>query len=118
MSTEKSELEQRKIMVKLINLKATRRKIIDRTNQIVVGKTYFLSSFYDKDGEYVTILDKSTKINSMGWPSTVTYETIEPVGDCVDKAWHQPGRTGTCNASNLYENRADASHTAKVLRRV
>ena len=104
-------------MVRLINRTATRRKIINRTNQIVVGKTYFLSSFYDKDGTWVKVLEKSTKINSAGWPSSVSYKIIEPVGDCVNWEWHQAGRTGTCNATNLYENRADASHSAKVARR-
>lgn len=101
-----------------MNMKATREKIIQRTNEIVVGNTYWLSSFYDKSGTYVKVLDASTKTNGAGWPSSVSYEIIEPVGDLAKDEWQQPGKVGICNASNLYENRSDSSHTKRFSREV
>ena len=91
----------------------TRQKIRDRTAEIVKGKIYWLSSFYDKDGAYVKVLDASTKTNSAGWPSTVLYEVVEPIGDCASKEWHKQGVQRTCNATNLYENRNDSSPSEK-----
>jgi hypothetical protein len=99
-----------------MNMKATREKVIQRTNGIVVGHTYWLSSFYDKDGTYVKVLGVSIKTNSAGWPSSVSYEIIEPVGELAKYEWQQPGKIGTCNATNLYENRGDSSHTKRFSR--
>ena len=74
-----------------------------RTAEIVVGNRYFLSSFYG-NGAWVRVTSKSTEINMCGWPSTVTYESIEPVGTAFNVQKHfAPGKTGTVNASNLYD---------------
>lgn len=93
-----------------------RQKIRNRTSEIVKGKIYWLSSFYEKDGAYVRVLDASTKTNKAGWPSTVLYEVVEPIGDCATKEWYKPKEQRTCNATNLYENRSDSSH-ARLLER-
>ena len=93
-----------------------RQKIRNRTAEIVKGKIYWLSSFYEKDGAYVRVLDASTKTNSVGWPSTVLYEVVEPIGDCATEEWYKPNVQGTCNATNLYENRNDSSHASKARR--
>mgnify|MGYP003656245238 CR=1 FL=1 len=90
-----------------------RQQIRDRTAEIVKGKIYWLSSFYDKDGAYVRVLDASTITNSAGWPSTVLFEVVEPIGDCEDKEWYKQGVQSICNATNLYENRNDSSHYSK-----
>ena len=50
---------------------ATKCKI--QTDAIIVGQTYFLSDFYDT-GAFVMVRNKSKKINTAGWPSTVTVE--------------------------------------------
>ena len=104
---------RRRRSIKGVNRNATRQKIRGRTAEMVKGNTYWLSSFYDKDGVYVRVLDASTKTNSAGWPSTVLYEVVEPIGDCVGRAWYKPGIQGTCNATNLYEDRSDSSHASK-----
>ncbi len=86
-----------------------------RTAQIVVGDTYFLSSFYDKDGCMVRVHAKSTEKNSAGWPSSVKVVVLEPLGDDANKPHYAAGTVHTCNATNLYEKRSDASHTRKNL---
>jgi len=86
-----------------------------RTAQIVVGNTYFLSSFYDKDGCLVKVLEKSTKTNSAGWPSTVKVEVLCPLGSDAGKDYYAIGTVHSVNATNLYEKRSDASHTRKNL---
>lgn len=90
-------------------MKATFQKIINRTNEIEIGKTYFLSSFYDKDGAMVEIISKSTKLNKGGWPSSVIYKVIQKVGEhsIIDPKYdvYSIGRIGSCNATNLYEKR-------------
>ena len=91
-----------------------RQKIRNRTAEIVKGEIYWLSSFYEKDGAYVRVLDASTKTNRAGWPSTVLYEVVEPIGDCATKELYMPNTQGTCNATNLYENRKDSSHASKI----
>lgn len=91
------------------NLQIANAKIIARTNAIVVGDKYFLSSFYDKSGAWVIVEAKSTKKNSAGWPSSVSYRVIES----VDDTYHGVGHMGTCNATNLYETREAASHINK-----
>jgi len=110
-------------MTRKQRLAATQKRIMERTAQIVVGDTYFISSFYDTDGAMVKVLETSTEQNSCGWNSTVSYEVIEPIGDEIGKTYGSrpglyavPGMTGTCNATNLYENRADASPSRKAQR--
>lgn len=97
-------------------LQATNLRIINRTNEIEVGKVYFLSSFYDKDGAFVKVLAKSTKKNLAGWPSSVRYEVIETVGE-DRSAFYAKGKIGTCNATNLYEQREKASAETKYGRK-
>jgi hypothetical protein len=96
-----------------LNIKAMKANSIAATNAIEIGGIYFLSSFYDKDGATVKVLSKSTKMNSAGWPSSVEIEVIEPLGGEIGKSYYAAGVARTVNASNLYKNRADASHTAK-----
>jgi hypothetical protein len=43
-----------------LNVKAMAARSKARTAQIMVGSTYFLSSFYDKDGCMVRVHSKST----------------------------------------------------------
>lgn len=95
-------------MVSLINKKKTVARIKARTAEIVVGNTYFLSNFYDKDGCLVKVLEKSTKKNSASWPSTVKVEVILPLGGDADKPYYAIGTIHTCNATNLYEKRDNA----------
>jgi len=96
-----------------LNVKAMAARSKARTAQIMVGNTYFLSSFYDKDGCMVRVHAKSTKKNSAGWPSTVTVVVLEPLGDDAGKSYYAVGTVHTVNATNLYENRSDASHTRR-----
>lgn len=93
--------------------RSIRERCIKRTNEIVVGSTYFLSSFYEREGAMVKVLGKSTKVNGAGWPSTVEYEVVEVVGPMVTGAFYSVGKVGACNASNLYEHREDAAHGTK-----
>lgn len=82
-----------------------------RTAQIVVGKTYFLSQFFEKHGAMVKVLEVSTKINRAGWPSSIKYQVTKKIGDKRSN-FYSEGRIGTCNACNLYEKREQASHKA------
>ena len=91
---------------------ALNNRIKNRNSQIKVGGIYFLSSFYDKDGVFVKILAKSDKVNRCGFPSTITYEVRELVGD-ANASYYTIGKVGTCNATNLYEERALANHSKK-----
>lgn len=88
-------------LVNLVNVKKTQQRCIKRTAEIVIGDTYFLSSFYDKTGAVVKVIDKSTAENSCGWNSTVTVEVLHS----IDDAHYKPGKTHTVNATNLYEQR-------------
>lgn len=97
-----------------LNVKAMAARSKARTAQIVVGNTYFLSSFYDKDGCMVRVHSKSTEKNSAGWPSTVKVVVLEPLGDDAGKDYYAVGTVHTCNATNLYEKRSDASHTRRA----
>ena len=96
-------------------LKAIKDSVKKKTQALEIGKVYFLSSFYDKEGAWIAVLDKSTKINKCGWPSTVTYEVIEKVGNTK---YYQEGNTGTCNASNLYKKREQASRKARFRKKI
>ena len=92
-----------------------KKRIKDRTDEIVVGKVYFLSAFYDSDGAMVKVISKSHKLNSVGWPSTVEYEVVERIGDSYahHETFYAVGKRGTCNASNLYETREMASPSVR-----
>jgi len=104
-------------MAKLtFDMKVLKRHIIRRTKELKVGGRYFLSTFHDKNGAWVTVESTSTAINSAGWPSTVKVKVQEPVGD-VYAPMYKVGNTVTCNASNLYETRESASPTQKYGRR-
>ena len=80
-------------------------RIKARTNEIKIGETYFLSSFYALDGAMVKVISTSTEVNNAGWPSTVKYEVIKPIGDCARRRHYAKGKIRTCSATNLYENR-------------
>lgn len=95
------------------NRAAAMKRIIAATEALVIGKTYFLSSFYDKDGCWVKVLSKSTKLNRCGWPSSVEIEVLEPVGDDKGKPYYAPGTKHSCNATNLYEKQEMAAHKVK-----
>ena len=96
--------------------KDIRRNIRASTEALTIGGRYFLSSFYEKRGAWIRVIAKSTKTNGAGWPSSVTYEVIEPVSD-RDNSFHEnyyvPGKQGICNATNLYKVREHASHYHK-----
>ena len=102
-------------MAKLMNIATTKARIIEATNAIVVGNTYFLSAFYESDGATVKVLSKSTKTNKCGWPSSVTVEVIERIGDSYKhhETFYAPGTIHSVNATNLYSRRSDASAAAK-----
>ena len=94
-----------------ISISKTQARVMAATGAIVVGDTYFLSSFYDKDGCFVKVLAKSTKKNGAGWNSSVGVEVIEPVGGDASKPRYTPGTLHNVNALNLYRQREDAHHT-------
>jgi len=83
-------------------------QMISATNKLVIGKTYFLSSFYERDGAFVRVLSKSTAKNSAGWPSSIEVEVIEPIGGNTTLLHFAPGTKHIVNALNLYRERQDA----------
>ena len=88
-----------------IRSKAKMKKdISDRTDEIEVGKSYWLSTFHDKDGAYVKVSKKSKKQNSAGWLHT-SYPHMEES--------YAVGTIHTVNATNLYNDRHESSHTHK-----
>lgn len=91
----------------------TKADIRKRTGEIRVGKSYFLSSFYDKDGCIVKVQSKSTAINSAGWPSSVMVKVVEPIGGDMHKDWYAPGTIHRVNATNLYEQRYKSAASYK-----
>jgi hypothetical protein len=103
--------QRRKIM---LTIEQRQKKIMKRTDEIVVGAEYWLSSFHDKDGAYVEVVKKSKEENGAGWNSTVTVKAVT-----VDstyprhETYYAAGTVHTCNASNLYEIRHESSHTHK-----
>lgn len=99
-----------------LNTKKMHQAVDSRTDEIEVGKVYFLSNFYDKDGAMVRVLSKSKAENRAGWKSSVNIEVVEPVGfDDTDPSlkYYAKGSTHTVNATNLYEKRELASASAK-----
>ena len=88
-----------------LNMKALHQKVAEAHNRIVVGKTYFLSNFYDKEGATVRVVSKSNKRkNKAGFYSIVNVEILDS-----DYHYYKVGETHTVNAANLYERREDAS---------
>lgn len=88
-----------------INIKQLNSKSKSRTAEIKINGMYFLSSFHDRSGAIVRVLDKSTKRNRAGFNSTVTVVVVES----VDDPYYKTGAVHTCNATNLYESRELAS---------
>jgi hypothetical protein len=100
-----------------INFEAMKAKSKAAIAAVEVGGVYFYSSFYDADGSLVKVLSKS-ELGRGGRAPSIECQVIEPLGR--DLADYQAGRTyfapGTIHdiaATNLYKNRADASHAAK-----
>ena len=101
-------MPNRRRTVRMMSNKAIKDRIRARTAEMVVGDTYWLSSFYDKDGAFVQVTSATTKTNSAGWPSSVAFRVVES-----HYSGYPVGHTGTCNASNLYERREMSSHHEK-----
>lgn len=98
-----------------IRSKAKMKKdISDRTDEIEVGKSYWLSTFHDKDGAYVKVSKKSKKQNSAGWNSTVHVEVTElhTTYPHMEESY-AAGTIHTVNATNLYDDRHESNHTHK-----
>jgi len=88
-----------------LNMKALHQKVAEAHNRIVVGQTYFLSNFYDKEGAMVRVVSKSNRRrNKAGFFSIVNVEILES-----DYHYYKVGETHTVNAANLYLRREDAS---------
>jgi hypothetical protein len=98
-----------------IRSKAKMKKdISDRTDEIEVGKSYWLSTFHDRDGAYVKVSKKSKKQNSAGWNSTVHVEVTELHTSYPHmEESYAVGTIHTVNATNLYNDRHESSHTHK-----
>ena len=98
-----------------MKLRIDKQRIKDATNALKIGGTYFLSSFYDKEGAMVKVLEATTKTNRAGWPSSVKVEVLEVITDRPNASYqfYKIGDIHTVNATNLYTKREDASHTAK-----
>jgi len=91
-----------------------RKRISDRTDEIEVGKTYWLSSFHDQDGAYVKVLKKSKKENRAGWNSTVHVAVTELDSSYAHhEKFYALDTVHTVNATNLYDDRHESSHTHK-----
>jgi|TARA_R110002124_G_scaffold211715_1_gene377949 hypothetical protein len=89
-------------------------EIMDRTDEIVVGAEYWLSSFHDVDGAYVKVLNKSKEENGAGWNSTVTVKVVTVDSTYPHhETYYAAGTIHTCNATNLYDLRHESSHTHK-----
>lgn len=92
-----------------LNMKALHKKVAEAHSRIVVGKTYFLSHFHDKEGATVRVVSKSNKRRNLaGFFSIVNVEVLDS-----DAAFYKVGETHTVNAANLYEKRELASPSAK-----
>ncbi|CAB4141312.1 hypothetical protein UFOVP410_151 [uncultured Caudovirales phage] len=88
-----------------LDMKTLHAKVAIAHNSIVVGKTYFLSNFYDKEGATVRVISKSSKRkNRAGFYSIVNAEILES-----DYHYYKVGEIHTVNATNLYDKRSDAS---------
>ena len=83
---------------KLINDKCKQK-----TESLMVGAVYFLSSFHDEQGAFVRVLNKSTEKNSCGWSSSVTVEVTEIVTGRTKDSFHErypfgPSKKGVSGA--------------------
>jgi hypothetical protein len=88
-----------------IDFRAMQKRSVDRAAALKIGGVYFLSSFYDKTGANVKVLAR-------GQGGLVMVEVVEPIGE--PGSFYAAGTIHqSVNASNLYANRADASHAAK-----
>lgn len=99
-----------------LNTKKMHQVVDSRTDEIEVGKVYFLSNFYDKDGAMVRVLSKSKDKNRAGWNSSVNVEVVEPLfydDDTFLLKHYAKGTKHTVNATNLYETRELASASRK-----
>ena len=98
----------------MLTIEQRQKNVMKRTDEIVVGAEYWLSSFHDVDGAYVEVLKKSKEENGAGWNSTVTVEVLQ-----VDSTYprheiyYATGTIHTVNATNLYDIRHESSHTHK-----
>jgi hypothetical protein len=99
---------------------AARALVLARNRELVVGRTYFLSHFYDLDGSFVVVESVSDAENRAGWPSTVTVRVVEHGTDdptSSSRRSYPVGRVTTVNSTNLYETRESASAAARLRRR-
>ena len=94
-----------------LNAKAIQKKCESATDKLRVGQVYFLSSFYDKEGAFVKVIEKSKTQNFGGWNSSVTVEVLDNLG--FNERVYPVGSIHSVNATNLYEKREMASHSAK-----
>lgn len=100
--------------MKLLNIRETNKRCKEATAALVVGKTYFLSDFYDT-GPMVEVVEKSTKVNSAGWPSSVTVKVTD-LNNYTGTYW-TVGKVTTVNATNLYTEPRFASAAYKFGRK-
>ena len=100
--------------MKLLNIRETNKRCKAATAALVVGKTYFLSDFGDT-GPMVEVVEKSTKVNSAGWPSTVTVKVVDLHN--YDGSYYFMGKVTTVNATNLYAEPRLASAAFKFGKR-
>ena len=92
-----------------INMKALHKAVAEKHNKIVVGDTYFLSHFHDKEGATVRVVSKSNKRRNLaGFFSIVNVEVLSS-----DANYYKIGEIHTVNASNLYVRRELASPANK-----
>ena len=84
---------------RFLNTKEIATKIKAKTDAVIVGQAYFLSNFHDT-GAFVVVRNKSKKMNSAGWPSSVTVE-ITALHN-YKGSYYYIGKVTTVNASNLY----------------
>tara|TARA_B110000908_G_C10072206_1_gene365628 strand:+ start:235 stop:738 length:504 start_codon:yes stop_codon:yes gene_type:complete len=76
---------------------------IARTDELVVGERYWISQNWENTGAFVKILEKSTKLNPAGLPSSVRVEVVQTVGA------HKVGEVKTMNATQIYDERDHSS---------
>ena len=98
----------------MLTIEQRQKKVMKRTDEIIVGAEYWLSSFHDVDGAYVEVLKKSKEENGAGWNSTVTVK-VNAVDSTYPRheTYYAAGTIHTVNATNLYDIRHESSHTHK-----
>ena len=81
----------------MLTIEQRQKKVMKRTDEIVVGAEYWLSSFHDVDGAYVEVLKKSKEENGAGWNSTVTVKLLTPVMRLItQQVQYIPSTLQTC----------------------